>query len=123
MTSGAAAAVLQTKAIAVVNVARVIATVRISFCHCGVEYEKGSKRKSGQRPTKDAFPNLDRSGMKRLAKRPRRRLKVDLAEQAWRVLEESRELIQERRRAHAARIEQLLIRENKVARELLGDHR
>jgi hypothetical protein len=61
--------------------------------------------------------------MKTLAKRPRLRLKVDLAEQAWRVLEESRQLIQERRRAHAARIEQLLIRENKIARELLGANR
>jgi hypothetical protein len=61
--------------------------------------------------------------MKTLAKRPRLRLKVDLAEQEWRVLEESRQLIQERWLAHAARIEQLLIRENKIARELLGANR
>jgi hypothetical protein len=61
--------------------------------------------------------------MKTLAKRPRLRLKVDLAEQTRRVLEESRQLIQERRLAHAAKIEQLLIRENKIARELLGANR
>jgi hypothetical protein len=61
--------------------------------------------------------------MKTLAKRPRPRLNVDLAEQARLVLEESTEFIQERKRAHAARVEELLIRENKIAYELLGANR
>jgi hypothetical protein len=61
--------------------------------------------------------------MKTLGKRRRPRKKVDLAEQAWRVLKETGELIEERRRAHSARVEQALVRENEIARELLGANR
>ena len=58
--------------------------------------------------------------MKTLTEHARLRQEIDLAEQASRVLEESKQLIEERRRARAARIEQLLIREDKIARELRG---
>ena len=40
VTSGAAVAVIQSKEIAIVNVARVLATVHISDCNCRVESKK-----------------------------------------------------------------------------------
>jgi hypothetical protein len=43
LISGAAAGVMLTKAIAIENVARVIATVHMSPCHCDVESRRGVK--------------------------------------------------------------------------------
>ena len=49
-------------------------------------------------------------------------LRLRLEGTVWRVLQDSKELIQERR-AHAAKREQLLRRKDKMLREGLGDHR
>jgi len=47
----------------------------------------------------------------------------DLVERASRVIQDSRELVQERL-AHAATLEQLIMRRDNIAREtLLGDNR
>jgi hypothetical protein len=45
VTGGAAVAAIQTKEIAIVNVARVIATVHISLCRCDVEHKTGRIRR------------------------------------------------------------------------------
>ena len=60
--------------------------------------------------------------MKTLERQRRLPMESDLTERAWHVLQDSRELIQEMR-ALAARREQLLTRKDKIALEVLGDHR
>ena len=61
--------------------------------------------------------------MKELKQQRRLRIKSDLEERAWWVLENSKELVREKR-AHAARLEQLITRRENIARETqLGDHR
>ena len=61
--------------------------------------------------------------MKELEQQPRLRLKSDLEERARLVLEDSRKLVRERR-AHAATLEQLILRREDLVREtLLGNHR
>ena len=60
--------------------------------------------------------------MKGLAKE-RRRQEIGLTERACLVLEQTRQLIQERREQAAARREQFLIREDKIARGTLGNQR
>ena len=60
--------------------------------------------------------------MKTLERQRRLPMESDLTERAWHVLQDSRELIQEMRTL-AAKREQLLTRKDKIALEVLGDHR
>ena len=60
--------------------------------------------------------------MKTLGQKRRLRQEGDLTERAWRVLQDSKELIQEKR-AHAAMREQLLRRRDNMLREVMRDHR
>ena len=60
--------------------------------------------------------------MKTLEQQRRLQQEGDLTERAWLVLLDSRELIQEMRTL-AARHEQLLTRKDKIAREVMRNHR